>query len=409
MDSSRDDFVIAIRSAFLNRGNQQRFSILGLMFFSLILLIFGSFNFKVINYIKSGLSEVVYRSSFIVSGPENFIINNYQTIESHFKLYDESRINKQELEIFKSKELISDFIFLENKRLKFIIDDYLFQKDEIISKILLDKQSPFLRSVIVNKGSRDNVKLGMVVLDGEYLIGKIIDVNYLTARVLLLSDLNSKIPVQIEPSDVLSIMSGTGKRGGMIQNSEREYDILDGSTVFTSGVGGLFKGGIPVGRIKREDNTNNQQIEFFSDFSQLRFVKILSFTKEKNFISKSTKEIKEVENQINEIKRNKEKIDILLKQKKINFEIRNKIEEENSTLKNKLLTADNNLSKLENELLISKKLIEEKKLQLDEINYLKQEILYGKKCRKNFFNQLYREGSNQYRKCVLNKGRKIKN
>ena len=78
-------------------------------------------------------------------------------------------------------------------------------------------------------------------------------------------------------------------------------------------------------------------------------------------------------------------------------------------MKNKLLTADNNLSKLENELLISKKLIEEKKLQLDEINYLKQETLYGKECRKNFFNRLYREGSNQYRKCVLNKGRKIKN
>ena len=396
MDSSRDDFVIAIRSAFLNRGNQQRFSILGLMFFSLILLIFGSFNFKVINYIKSGLNEVVYRSSFIVSGPENFIVNNYQTIESHFKLYDESRINKQELEIFKSKELISEFIFLENKRLKFIIDDYLFQKDEIIAKILLDKQSPFLRSVIVNKGSRDNVKLGMIVLDGEYLIGKIIEVNYLTARVLLLSDLNSKIPVQVEPSDVLSIMSGTGKRGGMIQSSEREYDILDGSTVFTSGVGGLFKGGIPVGKIKSEDNNNNQKVEFFSDFSQLRFVKILSFTKEKNFISKSTKEIKE-------------KIDILLEQKKINIEVRNKIEEENNTLKNKLLTANINFSKLENELLISKKLIEENKLQLDEVNYLKQEIVYGKKCRKNFFNQLYREGSNQYRKCVLNKGRTIKN
>jgi len=308
MESSRDDFVIAIRSAFLNKGNQQRFSILGLMFFSLILLILGSLNLKFINLMKSGLKEVVYRSSFIVSGPENIIKNNYQSIKSHFQLYDENKINKQELEIFKSKKLLSEFIFLENKRLKFIIDDYLVQKDEIISKILLDKQSPFLRSIIVNKGSRDNVKLGMIVLDGEYLIGKIIEVNYLTSRVLLLSDLNSKIPVQIEPSDVLSIMSGTGKKRGMIQNSEREYDILDGSNVYTSGVGGIFKGGIPVGIIKREENTNYQQVEFFSDFSQLRFVKILSFTNEKVFISKSDKEIKEVENQINEIKKNKEKL-----------------------------------------------------------------------------------------------------
>ena len=80
METSRDDFVIAIRSAFLKKGTQQRFSLLGLILFSVTFLILGSLNLKVINYLKIGINEIVYRSSFIVSGPENFIKNNYQVI-----------------------------------------------------------------------------------------------------------------------------------------------------------------------------------------------------------------------------------------------------------------------------------------------------------------------------------------
>ena len=59
METSRDDFIIAIRSAFLKKGTQQRFSLLSLIFFCIIFLILGSLNFKVINYIKIGINEVV--------------------------------------------------------------------------------------------------------------------------------------------------------------------------------------------------------------------------------------------------------------------------------------------------------------------------------------------------------------
>ncbi len=80
MEPGRDDFVIALRYAFLKKGTQQRFSLLSLIFFSIIFLILGSINFKIINYVKIGMTEIVYRSSFIVSGPENFLKNNYQLI-----------------------------------------------------------------------------------------------------------------------------------------------------------------------------------------------------------------------------------------------------------------------------------------------------------------------------------------
>ena len=60
---------------------------------------------------------------------------------------------------------------------------------------MLDKQSPYLNSFIINIGSNKNIKNGMAVLDGKNFIGRIVDVNFFSSRVLLVSDLNSKIPV----------------------------------------------------------------------------------------------------------------------------------------------------------------------------------------------------------------------
>ena len=290
METSRDDFVIAIRSAFLKKSNKQRFSLIGLIFFSILFLILGNFNFSAINYTKIFIKEIVYKSSFIVSAPENLVKNIYKDIEGHFKLYDEYIVNNQELQKLKTQNLINDFILSENIRLKKIIDDNILKSEEKIAKVLIDKKSPFLRSIVLNKGSKDKIKLGMAVLDKSYLVGKIVEVNYLTSRALLLSDLNSKIPVNIEPGGIQSILSGTGKSNGIIQYTKEEINIDSEHTIYTSGSGRLFKEGIPIGKIysqkieinDEKEKDNNGKVIFFSDFSQLRFVKIVSFSKDNN-------------------------------------------------------------------------------------------------------------------------------
>ena len=277
METSRDDFVIAIRSAFLKKGTQQRFSLLGLIFFSLIFLILGGLNLKAIDYVKIFIKEIAYRSSFIVSLPEEIIKNNYMAVKIHMRLYEENKKNKAELTRLRSKNLSNDFILLENERLKNIVDDYLVKSDNIFVKVLSDKESPFLKSIIINKGSKHNIDLGMIAMDGAYLVGKIVEVNYLSSRILLLSDLNSKIPVIVEPNGILSILSGTGKDYGVIQYTKKNKMNQKQSVIYTSGAGGLFKSGIPVGKINKHNAIEKQKVEFYSDFSQLKFLKILSF------------------------------------------------------------------------------------------------------------------------------------
>jgi rod shape-determining protein MreC len=91
--------------------------------------------------------------------------------------------------------------------------------------------------------------------------------------------LNSKIPVIVEPNTIFSILSGTGKDYGNIQYSKKYEDIKNDSIIYTSGAGNLFKAGIPIGRMNLNNLSDEKKVEFFSDFSQLKFVEIFSFTK----------------------------------------------------------------------------------------------------------------------------------
>ena len=280
METSRDDFIIAIRSAFLKKQNQQRFSLLGLIVFSLLILMLGGFNFKPVNYLKLAIKEIAYRSTFIVSIPEKFIKEKYQITKDHINLYNINEGNELELKDLRAKVLLDNFIVLENKRLKMIVEDYLVESEKVYAKVLSDKNSPFLKSIIINKGSNHGINLGAVIKDKEYLVGKVVEVNYTTSRVLLLSDINSKIPVLIEPRGILSILSGSGSNDGVIQYSKKENIIDNNSIIYTSGVGSLFKAGIPIGKIKKNNEKSlDDKVNFFSDFSQLKFVEVLSFEK----------------------------------------------------------------------------------------------------------------------------------
>ena len=104
MVTNRDGFVIAIRSAFLKKGNKQRFSLIGLIFFSVGLLIISKINIPINNYLKITLNEIVYRASFIISIPEKKIQDTSSKIKDHLNVYNDYLLVKEELKIIQSKK-----------------------------------------------------------------------------------------------------------------------------------------------------------------------------------------------------------------------------------------------------------------------------------------------------------------
>ena len=404
METSRDDFVIAIRSAFLKKGTQQKFSLLSLIVFSIIFLVLGNFNFKIINFNRSVIKEVIYHSSFIVNLPENIITKSFNKVSDHYDHYDDYLMLKNKLKILKNKDLEKKIITFENVELKKLIDDYFIEDGQAYAKVLIDKESPFLRSIIINKGSRNGVKAGMAVYDDIYLVGKIVEVNFLTSRVLLISDINSKVPITIQPLNIQGIMSGLEKASGQLEYINKENLISDNNQemiVVTSGVGGIFKSGIPIGEINLAADSINEKliVNFYRDFSQLKYVKISSHIKENINIDQSSKKIFKVNNsQIVTINNQAEDIKVLKQQKIINNKIQLQLQSENIKLKK-------NLVNIKGELRSSSKKIAENKNKNENLEFLELNLLYGHKCRKTFFKtQLYTIGSDEYRACVMEKG-----
>ena len=276
MATGRDDFVIAIRSAFLKKKDKQKFSLLTLIFLSIFVIVLSNLNFKVIKFIQLGINEVIYRSSYIASIPENKLKELTSKFKSHMDLYESYQKELIKIENSDQLKLQNNFLTSENRKLREIIDESI-NSEEIFARVLIDKDSPYLKSVVLNKGSKDKVKIGMAVIDEVYLVGQIIEVNYTNSRALLLSDLNSKIPSILEPDDIQAVISGTGDNFGIIEHTQEDFkeDFKNKEIIaYTSGLGGLFKPGIPIGK---NDNISEGKIHFFSDFSQLSYVKIVSY------------------------------------------------------------------------------------------------------------------------------------
>jgi len=276
MATGRDDFVIAIRSAFLKKKDKQKFSLLTLIFVSIFVIVLSNLNFKAIQFVKLGLNEVIYRSSHIASIPENKLKEITSKFNSHMDLYESHQKELIKIENSEQLKLQNEFLTIENKKLRELLDESI-NSQEIFARVLIDKDSPYLKSVVLNKGTKDKVKIGMAVIDEVYLVGQIIEVNYSNSRALLLSDLNSKIPSVLEPDDIQAVVSGTGSNFGTIEHTQIDYkEAFNKKEIiaYTSGLGGLFKPGIPIGKI---DNSSKGQINFFSDFTQLDYVKIVSY------------------------------------------------------------------------------------------------------------------------------------
>ncbi len=403
MAESRDDFIIAIRSAFLKKSTKQKFSLLTLVFFSIFIIVLSNFNFKAISLTKSIIKEIVYRSSFIVSIPENFIKSSYLNLNEYTNYYKEYKSTKEELDQLKSENISTEIIKRENDELKSLIDGYTITSNKILAKVIVDHESPFLRSIIINKGSKEKIKIGTNIYDRSYLVGRVIEVNYTNSRVLLLTDLNSNIPVSITPGNVQAIVVGDGDKKGEIRYIKNDLinKIDDEGIAYTSGTGSIFKSGIPVGTINLKDGNEKILINFYSDFTQLKYVfaEIDELT---------TSPVKNKEDDQTEDSSNTEqiKLNLISDELQILKESNTKFIEENKELNNLSNELKKQIEILKAENDFQKNVIQKHNLDKDELEFLRLNLIYSSKCQsKKLFSTGFKVGTPEYKECIMRKGR----
>ena len=272
MSVSRDDFSIAFRSALLQRGGAQKFSILSLIILAIFIFFLDVYGFTVIKTARSFINDIVFRVSYIASSPSRLTPHLGKGIAGHFNLKEENEKLREVIENYKSLDLNLEYLTNENKNLRKVLnaENIMNAKDIVLAKVLVDRNSPFLKTIIINKGTQSGIKKGMPVTQNNNLVGRIVDTNYLSSRVLLLTDLNSRIPVSLDADSSQAILTGSGTKNPKLEYLPEEYEFKENINVFASGKERIFIPGTPIGK-----TTEKGEVKLHVDPNQLSFVTVI--------------------------------------------------------------------------------------------------------------------------------------
>lgn len=146
----------------------------------------------------------------------------------------------------------------------------------IAARVIADAGGAFARNVLVNAGSRDGVARGQAAMTGEGLVGRVAEVGERTARILLLTDLNSHIPVVVEGSHERAVLDGDNSSQPQLVYLPPKTEVKVGDRITTGGAGGVFPPGLPVG-VVGSISGDLVRVEPYAELSRLQIVRIVDF------------------------------------------------------------------------------------------------------------------------------------
>ena len=278
MSDNRDDFIIAIRYALLKKGVKQKFSLSFLILLSVAIILLDRFSIQPVTFVRSTISDIVYRITVIAQTPSKILVYLGSKTNNHLNVYNENIILRDEISALKNKQFDVSFLETENENLKIALGlekIKITEEDSVtIAKVMVDQTSPYLKSVLINKGTKHKIVKGMTVFSKNYLIGTVIECNYLSSRVLLITDLNSKIPSIIEGTDINVILSGNGNKNNFsLEYLPEEFILEANKVIFTSGKDGFLKAGMPIAETYLNKN-NEVKVKSLADPQQASIVHI---------------------------------------------------------------------------------------------------------------------------------------
>ncbi len=204
-----------------------------------------------ITQIRTVLSVPLSSLQYAVSWPIELVDKIHDTISTHDSLVQENLDLKAEQLTLRAQVQRLLAIESENDQLKALVHSSAqLQSKVLIAQLLAVSADPFLKQVILNKGSHDNVFVGQPVLDANGVMGQVTQVEPLTSRILLINDVHSGLSVQVVRNGVRAIAVGDAYSGQLrLLNVPQTADIRNGDILITSGLGEHFPEGYPVGQV----------------------------------------------------------------------------------------------------------------------------------------------------------------
>ncbi|MCG7493662.1 rod shape-determining protein MreC [Thalassobius sp. Cn5-15] len=207
--------------------------------------------------------------------PVTGAVNLVRDFQSYSRIVEQNQELRRELQQMKAWKEAAQQLRDENARLLDLNNVRLDPRLTYVTGVVLaDSGSPFRQSVLLNVGARDGILDGWATMDGIGLVGRISGVGQRTARVILLTDTSSQLPITLQPAGQQAILSGDNTAAPLVTFLENPDLVRAGDRVVTSGDGGVFPAGVLVGHLA-EDPSGRLRVRLSADYERLKFLRVL--------------------------------------------------------------------------------------------------------------------------------------
>lgn len=254
-----------------------RFAVVSLIVLAFGLMLVGKAEVVVVDRARAMVVNAAAPILDVLSQPIAATVSAYRYTVGVFDAYSENRALRAEIARLRSLDRTAAKLASENAMLRdlthFVPDGAL---SFVSGRVIGEAGGPFVRSVLINVGSREGVSRGNAVVNGEGLVGRLTDVGDRASRVLLLTDLNSRVPVVIEETRERAILAGDNSKRPTLAYLPPDARVSSGQRVVTSGNGGVLPAGLPIGTVV-VGRDGVPRVQPYVVWDKLEFVRIVDF------------------------------------------------------------------------------------------------------------------------------------
>jgi rod shape-determining protein MreC len=256
----------------------QRFAFVLLVGAAITIMILSRAEPRLVDNLRGAVSDAATPILEFFSHPAASFASLVENVDAVLDVHEENaRLEKQNAQLL-NRQAVAEQISRENAELRLmlhVVPDP--QASFITARVISDSGGPFVRTVLINAGKQNNVRRGQAVITSEGLTGRVVSAGQHSARILLLTDLNSRIPVVVESSRARAVLTGDNTPRPRLEFLAIDARVGVGSRIVTSGHGGIFPPGLPVG-IVFSVGEERVLVQPYVNWDRLEFVTVLDYT-----------------------------------------------------------------------------------------------------------------------------------
>ncbi|WP_207481599.1 rod shape-determining protein MreC [Arenibaculum pallidiluteum] len=259
------------------RAFAHRFSFALLLMAAVGLMMVGKADTVVVEGVRARIVDAFTPILGAFSAPAASAARMIEAADELVRLHAENDRLRRENELLTQWQQAALRLEAENRSLRGLLNVQADpQASFVTARVVADAGGAYVRSLIVTAGRRDGVKRGQAALSGHGVVGRVVEVGEWSSRILLITDLNARLPVVVEPSRTRAVLGGDNADQPRLLYLPPEAPVSVGDRVVTSGHGGLMPAGLPVGVVSYAGE-RGVRIQPFEDLGRIEHVQLVDF------------------------------------------------------------------------------------------------------------------------------------